>query len=190
MGGRAFEAIAAQKGFAAVFDFCMQEVVNHQNGTVVTSGPDRMENAGRSGIPQIVAPGAVDMVDLPAWQPLPAALADRPYHAHNRLIGSVTTSPEGRRATAALIGEKLGGAQAPVALILPLEGIQEWDQPGEPLHDPVGLSAFIDAMRLALPPSVALHEVDGHINSPQFSTKALAVFDAWVAQGIIQEGRP
>ncbi|MBY5848602.1 UPF0261 family protein [Rhizobium leguminosarum bv. trifolii] len=190
MGGRAFEAIAAQKGFAAVFDFCMQEVVNHQNGTVVTSGPDRMENAGRSGIPQIVAPGAVDMVDLPAWQPLPAALADRPYHAHNRLIGSVTTSPEGRRATAALIGEKLGGAQAPVALILPLEGIQEWDQPGEPLHDPVGLSAFIDAMRLALPPSVALHEVDGHINSPQFSTKALAVFDAWVAQGIIPEGRP
>ncbi|MEK1930480.1 MAG: UPF0261 family protein, partial [Pararhizobium sp.] len=49
---------------------------------------------------------------------------------------------------------------------------------------------FIDAMRLALPGSVALHEVDGHINSPQFSTKALAVFDAWVAQGIIPQGRP
>lgn len=190
MGGRAFEAIAAQNGFAAVFDFCLQEVVNHQNGTVVTSGPDRMENAGRSGIPQIVAPGAIDMVDLPAWQPLPAALADRPYHAHNRLIGSVTTSQDGRRATAALIGEKLRGAQAPVALILPLKGVQEWDQPGEPLHDPEGLSAFIDTMRLALPGSVALHEVDGHINSPQFSTKALAVFDAWVAQGIIPQGRP
>jgi uncharacterized protein (UPF0261 family) len=190
MGGRAFEAIAAQNGFVAVFDFCMQEVVNHQNGTVVTSGPDRMENAGRAGIPQIVAPGAADMVDLPAWQPLPAALADRPYHAHNRLIGSVTTSQDGRRATAVLIGEKLALAKAPVALLLPLKGVQEWDQPGEPLHDPEGLEAFTDAMRLAIPASVTLHEVDAHINSPQFSTKALAVFDAWVSQGIIPEGRP
>ncbi|RUM22926.1 UPF0261 family protein [Rhizobium vallis] len=190
MGGRAFEAIAAQKGFAAVFDFCMQEVVNYQNGTVVTSGPDRMENAGRLGIPQIVAPGATDMVDLPAWQPLPAALSDRPYHAHNRLIGSVTTSPAGRRATAALIGEKLGRTQAPVALLLPLKGVQEWDQPGEPLHDPEGLEAFTQAMRLAVPASVALHEVDAHINSTEFSTKALAVFDTWVSQGIIPEGRP
>ncbi|MFA1625601.1 Tm-1-like ATP-binding domain-containing protein [Rhizobium mongolense] len=190
MGGRAFEAIAAQKGFAAVFDFCMQEVVNHQNGTVVTSGPDRMENAGRRGIPQIVAPGATDMVDLPAWQPLPAALSDRPYHAHNRLIGSVTTSPDGRRATAALIGEKLGRTQAPVALLLPLKGVQEWDQPGEPLHDPEGLAVFTEAMRLAVPASVALHEVDAHINSSEFSTKALTVFDTWVSEGIIPEGRP
>lgn len=190
MGGRAFEAIAAQRGFAAVFDFCMQEVVNHQNGTVVTSGPDRLENAGRAGIPQIVAPGATDMVDLPAWQPLPEALADRPYHAHNRLIGSVTTSSDGRRATAALIGEKLATARAPVAFLLPLKGVQEWDRPGEPLHDPAGLDAFTQAMRLAMPASVTLYEVDVHINSPQFATQALAVFDAWVSQGIIPEGRP
>lgn len=190
MGGRAFEAIAAQKGFAVVFDFCMQEVVNHQNGTVVTSGPDRLENAGRAGIPQIVAPGATDMVDLPAWQALPPALAERPYHAHNRLIGSVTTSADGRRATATLIGRKLGQAGAPVAFLLPLKGVQEWDQPGEPLHDPDGLDAFTVAMRGALPASVALHEVDAHINSAAFSARALEVFDAWVADGIIPEGRP
>jgi uncharacterized protein (UPF0261 family) len=102
----------------------------------------------------------------------------------------VTTSQDGRRATAVLIGEKLAIAQAPVAFLLPLAGVQEWDQPGEPLHDPVGLEAFTDAMRLAIPASVTLHEVDAHINSPQFSTKALAVFDAWVSQGIIPEGRP
>jgi uncharacterized protein (UPF0261 family) len=190
MGGRAFEAIAAQKGFAAVFDFCLQEVVNHQNGTVVTSGPDRLENAGRAGIPQIVAPGATDMVDLPAWQPLPQPLADRPYHAHNRLLGSVTTSQQGRQATAALIGRKLAEARAPVAFLLPLGGIQEWDKPNEPLHDPDGLAAFIEAMRPAVPPSTSLFEIDAHINAPEFSEKALAVFDDWVSRGIVLEGRP
>lgn len=190
MGGRAFEAIAAQKGFAAVFDLCTQEVSNHHNGTVVTSGPDRLENAGRSGIPQIVAPGAVDMVDLPAWQALPAALADRPYHAHNRLLGSVTTSSAGRREVAHLIGTKLAAATAPVAFLLPLRGIQEWDQPGEPLHEPEALDAFIAAMRQSVPGSAELHEIDAHINAPAFSEKALAVFDDWVRRGIVVEGRP
>ena len=190
MGGRAYEAIASRGDFAAVFDFCIQEVSNHHYSSVVTSGPDRLENAGRAGIPQIVAPGAVDMVDLQAWQPVPEVFAERPYHAHNRLIGSVTTLPEGRREVARLIGEKLRRAEAKVAFLLPTEGLQEWDKPDEPLHDPEGLDAFIDEMRRAVPPSVILQEVDAHINAPAFSAAALAIFDQWVAEGVIPEGRP
>lgn len=189
MGGRAFEAIAAQNGFAAVFDFCIQEVNNHHYGTVVTSGPDRMENAGKLGIPQIVAPGAVDMVDLPAWQALPPRLADRPYHAHNRLLGSVTTSPDGRRDIARVIGEKLAKAAGPVAFILPTRGIQEWDQQGEPLHEPEALDAFVSAMRISLPANVEAHEVEAHINEAAFTLKALDVFDDWVRRGIVLAGR-
>ncbi|ASY72929.1 hypothetical protein N181_02600 [Sinorhizobium fredii USDA 205] len=190
MGGRAFEAIAAQNGFAAVFDLCIQEVSNHHYGTVVTSGPDRLENAGRAGIPQIVAPGAVDMVDLQAWQDLPALLSDRPYHAHNRLIGSVTSSPEGRREIARLVGRKLATAKAKIAFLLPVEGLQEWDRPDEPLHDPAGLGAFLDEIRIALPAGVTLQEVQAHINAPAFSEKVLEIFDTWVAEGVIPEGRP
>lgn len=190
MGGRAYEAIASKGDFAAVFDFCIQEVSNHHYGSVVTSGPDRLENAGRAGIPQIVAPGAVDMVDIQAWQVLPEIFADRPYHAHNRLIGSVTTSPEGRREVARLIGRKLERSDARIAFLLPTEGLQEWDKPDEPLHDPEGLDAFLDEMRRAIPPSVLLQEVDAHINAPTFSAAALAIFDQWVAEGIIPEGRP
>ncbi|TIX86742.1 Tm-1-like ATP-binding domain-containing protein [Rhizobium sp. P44RR-XXIV] len=189
MGGRAFEAIASKGDFAAVFDFCIQEVSNHHYGSVVTSGPDRLENAGRAGIPQIVAPGAIDMVDIQAWQVLPEIFVDRPYHAHNRLIGSVTTSPEGRREVARLIGQKLGRSDARIAFLLPTEGLQEWDKPDEPLHDPEGLDAFLEEMRRAIPPSVTLHEVDTHINAPAFSAAALAIFDQWVAEGIIPEGR-
>lgn len=190
MGGRAYEAIAAKKGFAVVFDFCIQEITNHHNGTVVTSGPDRMENAARAGIPQIVAPGAIDMVDMPAWQPLPERFADRPYHAHNRLIGSVTISPDGRREVAKVIAGKLGVSTSPVAFILPTAGIQEWDQEGEPLHEPEALEAFVDEMRKAVPPAVLLEEIDTHINTPAFSAKALEIFDRWVEQGIVAKGRP
>ena len=189
MGGRAYESVAAQNGFAAVMDFSLQEVVNHANGVLATSsGWDRLENAGRAGIPQIVAPGAVDMVDLPSWAPLPERFADRPYHAHNRLLGSITTGLEGRRETARLIARKLERAAAPVAFILPAGGIEQWDQVGEPLHDPEGLQAFVQSMRLAIKPPVEFHEIAGHINSPAFAAKALEVFDAWVADGTIAAG--
>jgi uncharacterized protein (UPF0261 family) len=189
MGGRAYEAIAAQKGFAAVFDLCIQEVTNHHAGTVVTSGPDRMENAGRAGIPQIVSPGAVDMVDMPAWQSVPLHFADRPYHAHNRLIGSVTTAPAGRRDVARVIAGKLENATAPVAFILPSGGIQEWDREGEPLHEPEALEAFLDEMRKAVPASIHFEETEAHINAPEFAAKALEVFDRWVAEGVVPRGQ-
>ncbi|OCC06667.1 hypothetical protein BA190_00045 [Labrys sp. WJW] len=190
MGGRAFEAIAEKGGFAAVFDFCIQEVSNHHYGSIVTSGPDRLENAGRAGIPQIVAPGAVDMVDLPSWRAPPPILADRPYHAHNRLIGSVTASPEGRREIARVVAAKLDRATGKTAFLLPIEGLQEWDKPGEPLHDPAGHAAFVDEIRKALPAHVEFREIGAHINTPHFSQKALELFDAWVAEGIVPEGRP
>jgi uncharacterized protein (UPF0261 family) len=191
MGGRAFESVASQKTFAAVMDFSLQEVVNHENGILATSsGWDRLENAGRAGVPQIVAPGAIDMVDLPSWLPLPSQFADRPYHAHNRLIGSITTDPEGRRKSARSIAQKLERAAGPVAFILPTGGIEQWDQPGEPLHDPEGLHAFVEAMRLAVKAPIEFHEIPEHINSLAFAAKALEVFDAWVAAGIIPKGQP
>lgn len=190
MGGRAFEVIAANNGFAAVLDLCTQEINNHLNGSCVTSGPDRLENAGRSGVPQIVAPGGVDMVDLQAWRDLPPALAERPYHAHNRLLASVTTDLDGRRTVARVIAGKLAEASGPTAFVLPAGGIQEWDQPGEPLHDPEGLDSLTAELAAAMPPSVEFHRIDTHINAPAFSAKVMEIFDAWVAAGHIPEGRP
>ena len=68
MGGRAFEALAADGRFVAVMDFSLQELANHIGGSVVSAGPNRLEGAGGRGVPQIVAPGAIDMIDFPTWR--------------------------------------------------------------------------------------------------------------------------
>jgi uncharacterized protein (UPF0261 family) len=185
MGGRAFEAIAAQRGFVAVMDFSLQEVANDVLGSCVTAGPDRLLSAGRAAVPQIVAPGAIDMVDYQAWASPPAPFAQRPQHAHNRLIASASTPPDVRRAVARRIGERLAQASAPTCLLLPTRGVEGWDRPGEPLHDPEALRAFVDEMRKAVPPNVRLIELDAHINDAAFTDAALAVFDQWVREGLV-----
>lgn len=54
--------------------------------------------AGRSGTPQMVAPGAADILDLAGWQEIPEQFHDRAFHQHNRLVKSVALSAEERRA--------------------------------------------------------------------------------------------
>jgi uncharacterized protein (UPF0261 family) len=189
MGGRAFEALAQAGRFVAVMDFSLQELANHLGGSCVSAGPDRLRGAGRAGVPQIVAPGAVDMVDFPAWQPVPQALRERPVHVHNRLIASATSPAPMRREVAREIGARLAQATGPTCLLLPLRGIEQWDRPGEALHDPQGLRAFVDAMRASLAPGTRCVELDVHINDAGFCDAALDVFDRWVGEGVVPPGR-
>lgn len=190
MGGRAFEDLAAQGRFAAVFDFSLQELANHLGGSCVTAGASRLTGAGRAGVPQIVAPGATDMVDYPAWSAPPARFADRPSHAHNRLIASSMCDQALRREIAGEIAQRLRAAAGPSCLLLPLRGIEEWDRPGQPLHDPAGLAVFIAAVRGEAAAPAEFIEIDAHINDAAFSDAALVVFDRWAAAGRIAAGIP
>jgi uncharacterized protein (UPF0261 family) len=190
MGGRAFEALASQGRFSCVMDFSLQELVNHLGGSIVSAGANRLLGAGRAGVPQIVAPGATDMVDYPAWGEMPARFAGRPAHAHNRLIASVTIDPPMRRAVAREVMQRLRVATGPTALLLPLAGIEEWDRPGQPLNDPEGLGAFMDEMQALPCGPVEVRPLDTHINDAAFAQSALEVLDAWVRSGHVAPGRP
>lgn len=85
---------------------------------------------------------------------------------------------EERRETAREIGKGLARSKAPAHVILPLQGIEEWDKPGDVAHDPDGLAAFR--------PPVAMTEVDAHINDQAFADAALSIFDGRVTDGIVQ----
>jgi len=185
MGGRAFESLAAQGAFACVMDFCTQELGNHVHGSNISAGADRLTNAGASGTPQIVAPGCYDLVDIVGWQPLPEKWAEHPKHAHNRLLSSIVLNTEERRQVARAHSEQLGKAKGPVALILPEQGLGEWDRDGADLHDKDGLQAFLEELQATLPDNVTPYRIACHINDAGFAEKALEIFDAWRAEGLV-----
>lgn len=188
MGGRAFEDLARRGYFACVMDFSLQELVNDLAGSCVSAGSERLLGAGRAGVPQIVAPGATDMVDFPAWTRCPSQFEGRSVHEHNRLIASVCIDPEMRRHVARAIADRLEQATGPTCLLLPTGGVEQWDRPGEPLHDPEGLKAFTDEMVHVIAPGTVFQPVDAHINDEAFAQAALRVFDGWVAAGLVPPG--
>jgi len=185
MGGMAFEALARQGYFTAVMDFALPELGNLMVGSVVTSGPDRLINAGAIGVPQIVSPGCTDLIDFAGWQDIPEAYADRPFHAHSRLIKSSGLSPEERRSLIRDIANRLAPAKGPVHFLMPRHGIEEWDKPGEPAHDPAGLAAMVEEVEKAVTAPIELTMLDCHINDPAFAEGALKILDAWISDGTV-----
>ena len=186
MGGMAFERLAGQNGFACVMDFALPELGNLLAGSVINGGEDRLLNAGRAGIPQLVAPGCLDLIDFAGWQEIPERYSDRPFHEHNRLIKSSALNNEERRETARELGRRLSASEAPVHVVLTNRGLEEWDKPGQPAHDPEGLEAFLDEMRASIGPPTLMTEIDAHINDQAFTDTVLRIFDEWVSDGTIK----
>lgn len=189
MGGMAFERLAADGAFACVMDFSLQELVNVLHGSLVSAGAGRLTGAGRSGTPQLVAPGAMDILDLAGWQEIPARFAERPFHQHNRLIKNVAFDADERRALAREMADRLAAATGPTHFFLPRGGIEEWDREGEAAHDPEGLAAFVAASEAALAGRVDFTALDSHINDAAFCAAVLDRFDAWVAAGLVPAGK-
>ena len=188
MGGRAMEALIEAGKFVAVFDLAVCEVTAEVFCAPSSAGRTRLEAAGRRGIPQIVAPGACDMIDFQTWRPTPEAYVGRASHAHNRLISSVPMNPAERRRAARAIGEKLRMATGPSVFLLPLHGIEEWDRQGQGLRDEEGLAHFADELRSAITGPTELRELDCHINDAAFVDAVLEVFDRWVCEGRVPKG--
>ena len=185
MGGRAFEALAADGHFSAVLDLCTQEVGNHAHGSRVSAGPDRLTAAGRAGVPQIVAPGCHDLVDLPGAEPLPEKWTNHTTHAHNRLLTSVVLDADERRAVALAHCERLARATGPTVFLMPLHGTGEWDRDGAPLEDKAGLAAFVETFEANVPDNVEYRALDAHINDETFSDAVLDVLDEWLTHGTV-----
>ena len=185
MGGRAFESLAGQGAFACVFDLCTQELGNNVNGSNISAGADRLTNAGLNGTPQIVAPGCYDLVDVVGWEPLPDKWSEHMKHEHNRLLTSIVLDDDERRLVARAHSAQLAKATGPVAMLLPEQGLGEWDRAGADLHNQAGLSAFLLELEQTLPRNVVAHRIECHINDAKFADKALEVFDSWRASGFI-----
>lgn len=187
MGGRAFESLAAQGAFACVFDFCTQELGNHIHGSSLTAGADRLTNAGNAGIPQIVAPGCHDLVDVIGWKKLDKKWKKNDKHTHNRLITSIVLNAKQRRKVARAHAKQLAKAKSETVFLLPKLGCGEWDRPTGDLHNPKDMKAFFDELRDTMPANVDLREVDAHINDKEFADAALEVFDDWLKRGIVRK---
>ena len=168
-GGRTMEALIASGPVAGVLDVTTTEWADELVGGILGAGPTRLDAAARRGIPAVVAPGCLDMVNFGAPETIPAAFAGRRFHRHNAQVTLMRTTPEECRDLGRILAQKVNASVGPVTVLLPLGGISMISVPGQPFHDPAADDALFAAIRKWLSPGIPLVELDGAINDPPFA---------------------
>jgi uncharacterized protein (UPF0261 family) len=170
-GGGSLEALIQSGFISGSLDVTTTELCDTVAGGVLPAVPERLESAGRLGIPQVVSLGALDMVNFGPLESVPERYRARNLYVHNPTVTLMRTTPDECRAIAELIATKLNAATGPTELFVPLSGVSMIATEGQPFHDPLADAALIDTLRERLDRSrVVVHELDTDVNDPAFAT--------------------
>jgi uncharacterized protein (UPF0261 family) len=170
-GGRALEALAEARLVSGVLDLTTTELADDLVGGVLSAGPDRLTAAGAAGVPQVIAPGALDMVNFGPPATVPGQFSGRLFFEHNPTVTLMRTTADELAELGARIGRKAAAATGPAEVFWPERGISALDADGQAFWDPAADAACLAALDRALTPAGrVLRRVDAHINDPRFAT--------------------
>lgn len=177
VGGRYMEYLIQQGLITAVVDISLHEVIaadvfhlGFSNGA-----PGRLKIGCEAGIPMVVAPGALDFVDVYVKDFKNGIIGDwtkRKYNLHNNAVAHVKAFADEAAQAAKLVVERLNQAKGPVTVLLPLRGMRLDTQPGQRLYDPEVDEAILNVFRSGLDQRIRLIEVDANLTDMTFSKVA------------------
>jgi uncharacterized protein (UPF0261 family) len=170
-GGRALEALAEARLLAGVLDVTTTELADDLVGGVLSAGPDRLTAAGAAGLPQVIAPGALDMVNFGPRETVPERFADRLLYVHNPTVTLMRTTVKEMAELGARVGRKAAAATGPTEVFWPDRGVSALDADGQAFFDATADAACRDALDGELRAAgQAMQRIDTHINDPAFAT--------------------
>jgi uncharacterized protein (UPF0261 family) len=171
-GGRAMEELMEQGVIGAVLDFSLIEVSNEVHGALLAGGAKRLTTAGRLGIPQVLVPGAIEVLVFNQPETIPPRFQGRPLVRHSPQITDVRLNATEMVEVAQELADRLQHTRERSPLIIPAGGFDSYAVPGAPLHDAHADRAFIGELRRALPASIEIEECLQHVNDPEFAEHA------------------
>lgn len=160
-----------------LIDYTLPEIINHWNEGIFDPGCERMEAAIRTGIPQVVVPGAAECFNFGARHTVPVQFDtdERNIIIHNPNVTSLLATPDEMRKLGAYIADHVNRATGPTAVGLPLDGLDNYFTPGSQWHG-VDVTPLLDAIRTNLDPRIEVVEMDSNINDTEFADAVYELF--------------
>lgn len=173
VGGRALEDFVASGRADAVLDFTTTELAASILGGLMNPGPERMETAGRKGVPQVLVPGCVDFITCGTLPATEAEFPGRTMFRHNPELTLVRLDAAEMAELGTMFAHKANLATGPTAILVPTGGFSVPDVEGGPFWDPAADRAFLDALQAEIRPEIEVDVWDAHINDPEFADAAV-----------------
>ncbi len=173
-GGRAMEELIRGGYFDGVLDITTTELADDICGGICSAGPDRLTAAGETGIPQVVAPGCLDMINFGAPDTVPGRYQDRIFYNWSPDVTLMRTNFTENMELGNRLSDKLLQSKGPVSVLLPLKGISEIDREGSSFHNERSDKKLFDTIQQKLTGKIPVSVLPFHINDQEFAEAAVA----------------
>ena len=186
LGDMAVEHLVGQGRFDGLIDLVPSAIGEFILGGNRPSGPDRLENAGKAGIPYVLAPCGFDILSAgpiarkdngdALWTS--RKLGERKMFLQDAQRVQVRTSADEMRQVAGTVAERLNRHpnRKMVKFLVPTQGFSVLGVAGGPLHEPDTDAAFVAELRKQFNPEIEVIELDTHLNTPEFATAVVQAF--------------
>jgi uncharacterized protein (UPF0261 family) len=188
-GGQTMEGLIRDGFIQGVLDVTTTEWADQLCGGVFDAGPTRLDAAGERGVPQVIAPGCLDMVNFGAQETVPAKYRDdasRRFYVWNPQVTLMRTTPDENAQLGRILAEKANAAKGPVQVFLPLRGVSILDSvvDGEPQQFwwPEADQALFAALKQHIRRDIPVHELDVNVNDPEFASATVGALLAMLRQ--------
>jgi uncharacterized protein (UPF0261 family) len=175
-GGQTMESLIRDGFIQGSYDVTTTEWADQLCGGVFDAGPTRLDAAGERGIPQVIAPGCLDMVNFGAEDTVPERYRSDParkFYVWNPQVTLMRTTPEENARLGAILAQKANAARGPVQIFLPLRGVSildsVTDEGPQLFWWPEADKALFDAIKAGVRADIPVHELDVNVNDAAFA---------------------
>ncbi|MGC8658942.1 MAG: Tm-1-like ATP-binding domain-containing protein [Desulfomonilaceae bacterium] len=166
---RAMEQMISEGFFDAVVELAPGGVGEELLGGMRASGQNRLLGACKMGVPQVIAPGGVNLTS-PRKSRYKPEHYDRRKFELDELRTFLRVSDEEIVAIAEVFGNKLNQATAPVIFLFPSKGWSAVDHPSSHMYDREQDRLFLSTLKKQLcSEKIMVREVDANLEDQAFS---------------------
>jgi uncharacterized protein (UPF0261 family) len=171
-GGRAMEQMMREGIIGAVLDYSTIEVSNEMYHALLAGGPERLTTAGELGLPQVLCPGAIEVLVFNEPETVPDKYRDRTLIRHSPQITDLRLNGEEMAAVGREVALRLQHTADEAVFMIPTGGYDSYAVNGGGFYDPEADATFVAELKAGLPSNIRVVERQTHIEDPAFASEA------------------
>ena len=171
-GGRAMEQMMKEGLIGAVLDYAIIEVSNEMHNALLAGGIERLTTAGKLGIPQVICPGAIEVLVFNEPETVPAKYKNRTLIPHSPQITDVRLNAAEMAEVGREVARRLNHTKNEAVFMNPIGGYDSYAVEGMGFYDPEADAAFMAELKANLTSTFRVIDRDTHIEDVAFATEA------------------
>lgn len=171
-GGRAMEQMMKEGLIGGVLDYAIIEVSNEMHNALLAGGIERLTTAGKLGIPQVICPGAIEVLVFNEPETVPAKYKNRTLIPHSPQITDVRLNATEMAEVGREVARRLNHTKNEAVFMNPIGGYDSYAVEGMGFYDPEADAAFMAELKANLTSTFRVIDRDTHIEDAAFATEA------------------